>query len=188
MMRKLIMAAVMAGVAGCAQAAPEPAVKDALIETLLTPASLERSLSLSQLIVGEFEDQRQSFHVEVEVTPTRIVVVGLTPVGVPIFTLEQEAGEVSVETLGAEQFPFDPRHMLSDIQIAHWPEAALRNKFRDFGLAVREAPTENLREVLGEDGMVLVAVTYLADGDMVIEHFDRPYRLHIKSLKSKDNQ
>jgi hypothetical protein len=160
----------------------------ALIRALLPPSSLGGSLSLSQLVVGEFLDQRHSLHVEVEVTPTRLVVVGLTPLGVPLFILEQEAGEIKVKTLGSESLPFNPRLMLSDFQIAYWPIATLRNKFQTFGLTVRQAASQSLREVLAESGEVLVAVTYRnkADklGDITVEHFDPPYRLQIKTFKT----
>lgn len=190
MMRILTLVLIVIAVAACVRSAPKPdaAADDALIRALLPPSSLGGSLSLSQLVVGEFLDERRSMHVEVEVTPTRLIVVGLTPVGVPLFTLEQEAGEIKVETLGTKSLPFNPRHMLSDIQIAYWPIAALRNKFQSFGLTVRQVASQSLREVLGESGEVLVAVTYHnnADklGDITVEHFDPPYRLQIKTFKT----
>ena len=185
MTRGLVVAAMMMAVAACAGPVPTSA-QDKLNDALLTPSSLGKNLTLSQLVVGEFQDQKHSFHVEVEVMPSRMAVVGLTPVGVPLFTLELEGGEIFVETLGAEQFPFDPRHMLSDIQIAHWPEAALREKFQAHGLILRAAAAQNMREVLSEDGTLLVAVTYAGaggpDGDMVIEHFEPSYLLRINAL------
>ncbi len=189
MMRSIILAAVVAIVAACAGAAPEPDgdAENSLLQAVLPPASLGTSLSLSQLVEGEFKDQRQSLHVEVEVTPARLVVVGLSPVGVPLFTLEQRAGEITVETLGSDELPFNPRHMLSDFQIAYWPEAVLRGAFQSLGLSLRQA-AQDRREVLGENGEVLVAVTYGGDGDnigdIIVEHFDPPYRLRIMTFKS----
>ena len=163
-----------------------------LIDVLLTPASLGKNLTLSQMVVGEFEDQKHSFHVEVEVMPARMAVVGLTPVGLPLFTLEQAEDEIFVETLGVEQFPFDPRHMLFNIQIAHWPEAALREKYEEHGLVLRAPANQKMREVLDGAGTLLVIVTYTgADKtgqDVLIEHFEPPYRLYINALQEVDGE
>ena len=192
MMRIIVLAAILSVVAACAQVAPEPDrdVDDALIQALLPPASLGASLSLSQLVSGEFGDQKYTFHAEVEVTPERMAVVGLSSMGVPLFTLEQDSREVKVEALGGEIFPFNPRHILSDFQIAYWPEATLREKYQTVGLAVRDTPIQGAREILTADGEVLVKVTYLSNGgsagDIMIEHFDPPYRLHIKTFESSE--
>ena len=186
-MRLTMLAAIVSIAAGCTQAARGPDADGAVLQALLPPASLGENLSLSQLVVGEFQGQTHSLHIEIEITPTRMVMVGLTPMGVPIFTLEQEANEIEVQTLGSDSFPFDPRHILSDFQIAYWPEAVLSDKFHSFGLTVRETPTAGSREILAESGEVLVAVTYLdnADGagDIIIEHFDPPYRLQIETFE-----
>ena len=191
MLRNLMLAAILSVVVACAQGVPEPQSDGALLRALLPPASLGGNLSLSQLIVGEFKEQRHSLHVEVEVTPIRMVMAGLTPIGVPIFTLRQEAGVIVVESPGSESFPFNPRHMLSDFQIAYWPEAVLSDKFRSVGLIVKEIPTQGLREVVNEAGEVLVVVTYINKSDsavdIVIEHFDPPYRLQIKTFKRSNS-
>jgi len=190
MMRSILLAMIVALVTGCAETAPERNMESVLLRTLLTPASLGKNLTLSQLVVAEFLDQKQSFHAEVEVTPARMVVVGLTSLGVPIFTLEQDIREVKVALPGDDTLPFNPRHILSDFQIAYWPEATLREKFQAVGLAVRETSTQGGREIVTADGEVLVKVTYLGNdgsaGDIMIEHFDPPYRLHIKTFESSE--
>lgn len=192
-MRNIIVAAILSVVAACAGGAPEPdgGAKDALLRALLPPASLGGNLSLSQLVVGEYQDQKHSFHAEVEVTAARMVVVGLSSMGVPIFTLEQDAGAVKVETPGADSFPFDPRHILSDFQIAYWPEAVLRDKFESVGLRVREGASQATREVLAAGGELVVRVTYLVnddpESDIIIEHFAPPYRLRIKTFDSSES-
>ncbi len=189
-MRSILLAMIVALVTGCAETAPERNMESVLLRTLLTPASLGKNLTLSQLVVAEFLDQKQSFHAEVEVTPARMVVVGLTSLGVPIFTLEQDIREVKVALPGDDTLPFNPRHILSDFQIAYWPEATLREKFQAVGLAVRETSTQGGREIVTADGEVLVKVTYLGNdgsaGDIMIEHFDPPYRLHIKTFESSE--
>jgi len=196
MIGRIFIAPMLLILTGCALSAPEPNVKKdtgaALIQALLPPASFGGSLSLSQLIVGEFQDQQHSLHVEVEVTPARLVVVALTTVGVPIFMLEQIGTEITVETLGDERLPFDPRHMLSDFQIAYWPKDALAAAFQAMEMTLRGDAADGLREVLSEDNAVLVAVTYPKDadrmGDIVIEHFDPPYRLQIKTFESSESR
>lgn len=191
---RIFLAAMLLVLSACALSAPQPNVKidtsAALIEALLPPASLGGSLSLSQLIIGEFKDQQYSLHVEVEVTPARLVVVGLSSVGVPLFTLEQIGREITVEALGDDSLPFDPRHMLSDFQISYWPNDALVEALEPWQMTLRGSVAGGLREVLSEDGAVLVAVTYPqgADGmrDILIQHFDPVYRLQIKTFKASE--
>ena len=187
--RRLISVFVFA-VMGCAPVVPAPPADGILLQAILPPDSLGRDLSLSQEVVGEFRDQRHALRVEVEITSTRLVMVALTHLGVPVFSLEQNGDRVHVEALGAAQLPFNPRHILSDFQIAHWPASVLRDRFRSFGLGLADASSDGSRKVFSESGALLVEVTYgdavSSAGDIVIEHFDHPYRLHIRTFATSD--
>lgn len=182
------MAVAVSVLAGCAQLAPEQDDGSRLLQAILPPESLGRQLALSQEVVGEFQDQTQSLRVEVEITPKRLAMVGLTHMGVPVFSLEQDADGIEVEALGAATLPFNPKHILSDFQIAFWPATVLEGKLQSLGLGFQEVATGDSRKVLGESGEVLVQVTYLdrasSTGDIIINHFDHPYRLYIKTIEA----
>lgn len=182
------MVMIVSAVAACVQPALEQDQDGLLLRAILPPESLGRHFTLSQQVVGEFRSQKQGMRFEVEVTPTRVVMVGLTHIGVPVFSLEQEAGGIEVETFGVGQLPFNPRHILSDFQIAYWPASLLRRRFKSFGLQVKEVAADGSRSVLARNGEVLVQVTYLdkasGTGDIVVDHFDHLYRLHIRTIEA----
>ena len=58
---------------------PEPARNEAPRFLSLAPESLGRSLSLSQLVIGEYGDRIYKMRIEVDITPARLAVVGLSP-------------------------------------------------------------------------------------------------------------
>lgn len=187
MIPRVMIALVLSALTGCTSPMPRQAEDGLLLRAILPPESLGRRMSLSQLVVGAFQGQSQTLRVEVEVMPTRLVMVGLTPLGVPLFTLVQASGGIEVDAPGAGRLPFDPRHVLSDFQIAFWPAKVLEQRFQSLGLRLADRPADGRRQVLGEDGEILVEVTYLdkasIGGDIVIEHFDQPYRLQIETLQ-----
>ncbi len=116
--------------------------------------------------------------VELEVTAERLVVVGLSLAGVPLFTLEQTAAGVSVESAAGDRLPFDPVYMLSDLQLAHWPAEVLAMALAARGLELTEQP--GARRVLDRTGRPLVEIAY---GEATtLRHLDHPYRLRIEAL------
>lgn len=186
MILRASMVLLVTALLGCASEAPEQEGEALLLQAILPPQSAERSLSLSQLVVGKFQDQEQTLRVEIDLTPQRLVMVALTSMGVPVFTLEQHASSLDVQALGQDAMPFDPRHILSDFQIAFWPAAVLTARFETLGLSLRETPDKKARTIFGQQGQTLVEIAYddptSNTGDIAIVHFDRPYRLRIKTL------
>lgn len=145
-------------------------------------------MTLSQRVVGEFDGQKRSFRIEVEVTPTHLTMVALTPFGVPLFSLMQSSEQIKVDTFSREPLPFDPRYILSDFQLAHWPVPILKPKLISVGLYLKEENWGRLRKLLGKRNKVLAEIHFVRHTrdrvDIVIEHFDFPYRLQIETLKS----
>jgi hypothetical protein len=183
----LVLAFALAGCAG----ASAPADSDQpVIYPVLSPDSLGRSLVLSQIVTGEYGEERHTLRVEIEVTRDRLVVVGLTPLGVPLFSFEQKAGSPTIDmTEVPDQVPFDPRHMLSDLQLAYWPTVALTAALARKGLKLEDGREDGFRRVVDRDGRLLVDILYVDPGtdryEIVIQHFDHPYRLRIRTIDGK---
>ena len=122
-----MVAVIISALAGCAQAPPHGDDDGRLLAALLPPESLGKYLSLSQKVVGEFQGQTHSMRVEVEITPTRLVMVGLSHLGLPVFSLTQQGDTIDMEFFADGQPPLDPRYILSDFQ------KILRREFRIAG-------------------------------------------------------
>lgn len=165
---------------------PEADVKDMPRFLSLPPESLGRSMALSQLVIGEYGDQLYKVRYEVEVTPARLAIVGLTPLGVTLFTIVQEQDEFTVETQVKEQAAFDPRYTLFDLYLTYWPRETLQTALSSLRMRLDENSDGSVRRVRGPDGDLIAEVTYPPDnlkkGEIVIQHFDIPYRLRIVTL------
>ena len=128
--------------------------------------------------------------VELEVTPELLVAVGISPLGLPLFTLEQEGEEIRTTQLGGEQSPIDPRHVLSDMQLTHWPEEVVRQALATMGLRLEVDQTDLRRRVYGADGLLLAEITFGgvrgAADEIVIQHYAPRYRLRITTIDQGD--
>lgn len=161
-----------------------------LLRMPVSPKSLGYSLSLSQVVTSDYDGDSQSHRIEAEVKPDRLVMVGLSHLGVLLFTLELEAGDLAVTSLSAESLPFDPRHILSDFQLAYWPTEVLARELALGGYRLGDRPEDSERYVYGPAGRRLVAIEYPSssdpDGILVIQHFDLPYKLRIRTIDRKE--
>lgn len=181
---------IAVALAACAHSPPPADVARPVVDPLLSPDSLGRSLTLSQIVTGEYGDERYTLRIETEVTSDHLVVVGLTPLGVPLFSLEQKAGSSTIDMMKVpDQLPFDPRHMLSDLQLAYWPTAALAGALARRSMTMAGGWEDGFRRVIDRDGRLLVEILYTNPGsdryEIVIQHFDHPYRVRIRTIDGK---
>ena len=176
-----VLPALLLALAGCAAAPASPERTGPLLDPPLSPASLGRDLSRGELLTGDYGGRSRTMRVEIEVTADRLVVVGLSLAGVPLFTLEQTAAGVTVEGAALGRLPFDPAYILADLQLVHWPGDVLGPALAARGLAVEERAGR--RRVIDRDGRLLVEITYgRADDVTTLRHLDHPYGLCIEAI------
>jgi hypothetical protein len=169
----------------CAHPAAKPPAGP-LLGDPLPPASLGYTLSLSQVVASQYEGKTQSLRVEVEVSPERLVMVGVSHLGVPLFSLELDREGLRTTALSSEVLPFDPRYILSDFQLAHWPFELVSQDLERRGYRLVRGPKASGRYVYDAERELVASVEDLRDGKqagyMVIEHHDLPYKLLIQTL------
>lgn len=188
-MFRILAFALILVTTSCAGMAPlETGKKEKPRVLSLSPASLGRSLSLSQLVTGEYGDHIYKMRYEVEITPERLALVGLSPLGITLFTLVQEQGEHLIVTQLKEQPVFDPRYTLFDLYLTYWPREALQRALSQASMRLEENTDGTIRRVRGSEGEIIAEITYppknLKKGEIIIKHFDIPYRLRIKTLET----
>jgi hypothetical protein len=154
----------------------------------LEPASLGRSLSLSQLVIGEYQNRIFRMRYEVEITPKRLAIVGVSPLGVTLFTIVQEDGDTAIETPHEDNFPFDPRYILFDIYLTYWPKNALKAPLASLDMRLDEDAQGAMRWLSSAVGDRIAEITYPRANEkkdeIIIQHFDRPYTLRIVTLRN----
>jgi Protein of unknown function (DUF3261) len=177
---------ILFAIASCAQLPPPAERTGPLLEPPLPPATLGQELALSEVVTGDYGDHSYSMRVELEITPERLVVVGLSHLGVPLFTLEQTAADLRVQSNARGPLPFDPARMLSDLQLVHWPAGVLAAALDARRLRLEDRPGDCLRRVVDQGGRPLVEIVYPAPGAepavTTLRHLDHPYRLRIEAI------
>lgn len=152
----------------------------------LTPNSLGRNLSLSQLVIGEFEDRTYRAQYEVEIVGDRLTIVGLSPLGITLFTLIQTGDSVTIDSRLKELLGFDPRYTLFDLYLSYWPPDVLARALKRNGLTLDVDTEKSSRTVRDAEGNTVASVTYPPDpkhgGTTVIAHVNPPYRLRVSPL------
>lgn len=190
MTRLTIVAAVLM-FASCAPL-PPPANTAAESPRLLSlsPASLGKSLSLSQIVTGDHDGHVYRMRFEVDITPSRLAIVGLSPLGVTLFTIIQEKGDLTVKTAAKELTTVDPRHMLFDIYATYWPRKALQTALSPIRMRLEQTGDGRIRRIRGLDGNLIAEIQYPPkqgkSGKITILHYDFPYRLTIETLEARD--
>ncbi len=188
-----IITVLLAGmIAACAPARDfDEAQQGRAALTALTPTSLGRNLTLSQRVTGELAAEGASLRFELEVREDKLVLVGLTPTGVSLFTVTQQGKTWDSRSRFPNGTPegavLDPAYMLADIKLTYWPVEALNlalgaKRWRVLEEVSGEARRRVLIDPLGQTIAEVIYPPRLAAGDIVLKRYDIPYRLKIRTL------
>lgn len=192
MIRVAILAMVVMGtnVMGCATPPPDSPAKPPSRFLSLSPASLGRSLSLSQIVLGDHDGREYRMRFELDITPARLAIVGLSPLGVTLFTIVRENGALSVKTPTKGLNIFDPRYMLFDLYLTYWPMKALQPALSRIRMRLEETSDRRIRRLRELDDTLIAEIKYPSRNSkterIIIQHFDIPYRLRIETLEARD--
>ncbi len=102
---------------GCAtDSLPEPAQPLAREKSLLVPSGeIEGNFMVRQHISVVSAERSADFEAILQKHCNEFVVLGLSPVGLRLFSLHQSGREIDVETMAAANWPFDPERILLDV-------------------------------------------------------------------------
>jgi len=152
----------------------------------LPPDSLGRNLSMSQMVTGEYANKTYRVRYEVEIVGNRLTIVGLSPVGLTLFTLIQIGDTVTIDNRLREMVTFNPRYTLFDFYLTYWPVDVLRQALEKNKMMLEINPRNKERRVHDAAGMTIATVSFppegKAAGKIIISHLDPPYRLSISSF------
>lgn len=158
----------------------------------LTPASLGRDLALSQRVTGKHDGNTYRARYEIELAGDRLAIVGLSPVGLTLFTLVQQGTDITVDNRFSGVRGFDPRYTLFDLYLTYWPANTLAPALEKIGMTLEIAAGGNKRTVRDSRGGRVATVSYTGSGAagsvIEIEHFDRPYSIRIAPVKMTERK
>lgn len=174
LIHRLTTGALLLLLAACA--APRPWFEP------LEPGSLNRPTPIRQLVTVERGDGSQTLQTVLTRGSSGLTLVGLSSVGQRVFTMSWDGSEATLSSRVAELSRLDPLWMLTDIQLAYWPLAALQTALPE-GFKLEEIGT--LR-VLWQDGELLwmraSESTSPWQSEVMVFNASLGYRLRIRPL------
>ena len=181
MMRWLFI--VVIGLAGCAAQHQAGEVPGRLrYYPLLLPSSYGGMLILEQLIEGWAKGEHFQLHLQLEIDPEQIRVVGFTAFRTKAFALRYDGRTIDFENFTDRRMPFPPAMILSDIQKVLWPKLPDREAWH-----IVDDPAAKVRLVFF-DGQLMTRIQYHGGfptaGDTELSDLQYGYQLYMRSLNS----
>jgi len=159
------------------------------VPPLLEPGSSGLAVQLNQRMTLAVDDRKHHMMVVVSFTPEQTRMTGFTLSGQRLLDIVHEGGRVS--SWQSEQVDRDipARWLLSQLQLAFWPEAVLQQAYRSPWAFSQDARQRSLHL----EGELLVMVSYAADfrgpevgAEATINHHRMELVMTIETLKVKD--
>lgn len=151
--------------------------------SLLPPESFGQSLSLLQSLEINYKGESRQLLAQLEINPNKITLVGLSPLGNRLFTVLWTGESLSEEYLAEWPFPFSPKHILADVQLALWFKIP-----QQVGFKIREIQSPQLRREILRNEEIVMRISYETrpfwQGEILIQHLERGYQLSIQTLQS----
>lgn len=146
---------------------------------LLPPASLGAERSANQIVHGAVGTREMTVNCIVTVSRDTMSVVGLSAIGMRLFTIRYDGRDVQVEAGIPLPERLTPEHLLADLQLVFWPLQVLK----DAGLDV--AQYDSGTRYLRRDGRVIAEAHYGSADPWTarswLVNFEHDYSLQIDS-------
>ncbi len=95
-------------------------------------------------------------------------------------------------TRGRQRTGFEPRHILFDLHLTYWPRKPLQAALSSFSMRLDDSANGSVRKVQDSNGKAVAEINYgpkaATPGTIVIQHFDVPYRLRIRSSEVRTRE
>ncbi|HET8932373.1 MAG TPA: DUF3261 domain-containing protein [Polyangiales bacterium] len=123
-MSRVGLMGLLLSAAACASAAPVPPQRAAAIPPpqLRAPSALRFDFQWRQRVTAHWPTGVQSFEAVLQKRGGELMLVGLSPLGLPGFVFRlNEARELSVENRTGQGLPFEPAYVVADVQRVFFP-------------------------------------------------------------------
>ena len=173
---------VAVALAGCGSHTTRPVTADGT-RPLLAPATLGADRSVTQIVRGALGEREVTMSCVVTVKDGAMTIVGLSAMGVRLFTLKYDGQSTSVDSMMAMPPQLTPERLLADLQLVFWPLDALRQPLAAAGWQVSDAAPGTRR--LRRDTLLVAEVHYATtdpwSGRSWLVNLEHGYTLSIES-------
>lgn len=88
---------------------------------ILAPAAIGEPFLWRQRVTASWGDRSESFDAVLQMHDDELTLLGLGPMGRPGFVVTLTAAGVSFENRSSRRLPFDPEHIIADVQKVFYP-------------------------------------------------------------------
>lgn len=192
-MRLFIYLCTLLWLSGCAVNPPlkqqthlvQVEVSQGVFISLPTPAQLQHSLTVSQLISAQWgEQQQQQLLVQLQVDSEQVVLAGFSSWGARILSLNYTAGKIDTYIMPGlgESLP-KPEQVLFNVMLAIWPAESWYTSLNSIGWRLQEQPLKRL--LINSDNQVVVEISYTTTphlaGLITFKHIPLNYTIKIET-------
>ena len=150
---------------------------------LLAPTTLNGERAVTQIVRGAFGGREMTMNCVVTVKGGTMTVVGLSAMGVRIFTIKYDGQATSVDNTLPVPAQLTPERLVADLQLVFWPLATLDKPLSDAGWQVSETGPGTRR--LRRDDRLIAEVHYASNdawnGRSWLVNLEHGYTLNIES-------
>lgn len=187
--RYVLTAVLIAILTGCSVSSinrnAETVVPEVLKFGPMAPNPFGNNVTLSQTITGTFGEKERSLRFEVELRSDRLVMLALTHIGVPVFSIEYDGKDAQIQHFVSAADQIDPYWILNDFLLVYWPEIELSKALVSTGYKLEVGQKE--RAMLDGSGHIAVMVTYLTPhmlgSDVNLDNYQLHYSLKVRTHK-----
>lgn len=169
-------------IAGCVTVEPvkKVSIANGIDMQLLLPT---QTISVTQKITARYKKNEHLLIMQVQGSPEKIVMAGLTPTGTRLFSLSFDGRTVENWKSPLFTAPFDGSYVLADFELATLGVAVLRNALPSNVLLTEtvQSPTTRERSVLDAAGKIVIRIEYHGAQTRYC-HLERDYCLQIEAL------
>lgn len=153
--------------------------------TLPSPAQLQQSINVSQLISAQWgEKKQQKLLVQLQVDEKQVVLAGFSAWGMKLLSLHYSDQQIQTDVLAglAESLP-KPEQVLFNVMLSIWPVEAWQLPLQKIGWKLQEKGLQRL--LLDEKDQVVVIIDYqkkpYLDGKITFQHQTLHYTVIIET-------
>ena len=153
---------------------------------LIPTIPFDNGLRLTQSAQASYNNQNHDLIFETEILDQQLVMVGLTPTGTRLFTVQMQNQLISATGYSAMIDQIKPEYLLADLQLSLWP-------FEDITRAISGAkvtqPSSTQRRIT-KAGIDIITIEYSENpaykGSVYFQHHQRGYSLRIEPLSIRE--
>lgn len=183
-LRRVLAPPLWALLGACAGTVPPSPLDPNRLRLALSPASFGQALNLQQQVHVEAQGRTVEFDAVLDIAPDAVTLVGLT-LGQRMLTLRYDGATLSEQRHAALPAEVRGADILSDVQLALWPAAAVRAAL-PAGWTLTD---EGQRRTLSHDAQDVAVIAYDGvprwQGRITLENRQYAYRLVIRSVAAE---